>query len=407
MARFCMITTFYPPYSFGGDGVFVEELSRGLAEKGHEVDVIHCIDSYRILSANEVVAPPSPPGVTVHGLRSFAGPLSPLATHQAGTPLFKSNELRRLLASKPFDVLHFHNVSLVGGPGVLGYGEGPALRVYTLHEHWLLCPMHTLFRDNREPCTEKHCIRCSLHYGRPPQWWRYGRLLERSVALVDRFFAPTESVRRIHLASGLPMKISVLGNFHRPLTVAGDDGAPEKPYFLYAGRLEKLKGVHTLIEAFRAYGDADLLIAGEGSESASLKVMAQGCKRIRFLGQVSRERLSGLMAKALAIVVPSIGQEVFPLVVLEAFAVSTPVVARAVGSLEEIVSSSGGGLLFHGPEELIAALRRLQLDEPYRRALGQRGYDAWRANWTLEVHLERYMSLLEELRSGGTRVNAS
>ena len=264
-----MVTTFYPPYSFGGDGIFVEELSRGLAEKGHEVDVIHCIDSYRVLSpGNEVAAPaPPPPGVTVHGLRSFAGGLSPLATHQTGEPLFKSRRLRRLLASKPFDVIHFHNVSLVGGPAVLGYGESATLKVYTLHEHWLLCPMHTLFRDNREPCPEKRCIKCSLHYGRPPQWWRYGRLLERNVALVDRFLAPTEFVRQTHLASGLPMKISVLGHFHRPVPAARDDGAQERPFFLYAGRLEKLKGVHTLIEAFRLYGEADLLIAGEGSEA--------------------------------------------------------------------------------------------------------------------------------------------
>src|SRR6202043_2357264 len=50
MLRFCMVTTFYPPYSFGGDAIFVEALSRGLAEQGHEVDVIHCLDSYRALA---------------------------------------------------------------------------------------------------------------------------------------------------------------------------------------------------------------------------------------------------------------------------------------------------------------------------------------------------------------------
>jgi len=46
--RFCMITTFYPPYNLGGDGIFVQRLSNALARRGHTVDVIHCIDAYRL-----------------------------------------------------------------------------------------------------------------------------------------------------------------------------------------------------------------------------------------------------------------------------------------------------------------------------------------------------------------------
>jgi hypothetical protein len=48
--RFCMITTFYPPYNFGGDGVFVQRLSNELARRNHQVEVIHCIDTYRLLA---------------------------------------------------------------------------------------------------------------------------------------------------------------------------------------------------------------------------------------------------------------------------------------------------------------------------------------------------------------------
>ena len=43
-----MITTFYPPYNFGGDGVFVQRLSNELARRGHLVEVIHCTDAYRL-----------------------------------------------------------------------------------------------------------------------------------------------------------------------------------------------------------------------------------------------------------------------------------------------------------------------------------------------------------------------
>jgi len=48
--RFCMITTFYPPYAMGGDATYVYNLSRALTQRGHSVDVIHSVDSYRTLS---------------------------------------------------------------------------------------------------------------------------------------------------------------------------------------------------------------------------------------------------------------------------------------------------------------------------------------------------------------------
>ena len=51
--RFCMITTFYPPYNFGGDGIFVHRLSNELARRGHHVEVIHCIDAYHLLARQE------------------------------------------------------------------------------------------------------------------------------------------------------------------------------------------------------------------------------------------------------------------------------------------------------------------------------------------------------------------
>jgi hypothetical protein len=45
-----MITTFYPPYNFGGDGIFAYRLSNELAVQGHQVDVIHCKDAYTLLA---------------------------------------------------------------------------------------------------------------------------------------------------------------------------------------------------------------------------------------------------------------------------------------------------------------------------------------------------------------------
>src|SRR5215207_8082210 len=108
-----MVTTFYPPYSFGGDGVYVSRLSDALARRGHSVDVVHCEDAYYSAGGREPLAPvPHHENITVHRLKSRFGVLSPLVTQQVGVPGLKARALRRVFESGAFDVTHFHNVSL-------------------------------------------------------------------------------------------------------------------------------------------------------------------------------------------------------------------------------------------------------------------------------------------------------
>jgi len=126
-----MITTFYPPYNFGGDGIFVHRLANELAQRGHHVEVIHCRDAYRLLARQEPATPYADhPNVTVHGLESPWGILSPLATQQTGLSLFKAARIQEILRTG-FDVLHYHNISLLG-PKVLTYGQG--IKLYTFQQ---------------------------------------------------------------------------------------------------------------------------------------------------------------------------------------------------------------------------------------------------------------------------------
>src|SRR5215471_4541800 len=114
--RVAMLTTFYPPLSFGGDAQYVRRLAHGLASRGVEVEVIFDADAWRVLSdATPGAALSEPPGVTVHRLRSVWPLASTLLTHQLGQPVVQAGNLRRILA-KGFDVIHYHNVSLLGGP---------------------------------------------------------------------------------------------------------------------------------------------------------------------------------------------------------------------------------------------------------------------------------------------------
>lgn len=399
--NFCMITTFYPPYSFGGDATYVYHFANALARRGHWVDVIHCADAYRVLRRMEPEADyPNHPNVTVHTLRSPVGRLSPLATQQTGLPLFKAKKIRAILASKRFDVIHFHNVSLVGGPGILRYGAG--IKLYTTHEYWLVCPMHVLWKHNREVCTKPSCIRCSLVYKRPPQWWRYTGLLERALEHVDAFIAPSRFTLAKHQEMGLQIPMVRIPNFlPQPpdalREAAPVDGRPARPYFLFVGRLEKLKGLHTVLPVFRRYPYADLLVAGEGTYGDTLRQLARDLPQVKFLGRVTHDQLPQFYRRAIAVVVPSIGYEVFGIVILEAFAERTPVITYDLGGTAEVVRESCGGIIYRTETELLRAMETLRNDAELRRHLGQQGYAAYLQHWSEEAHLRQYFSLLAEV----------
>ncbi|MBN1314236.1 MAG: glycosyltransferase family 4 protein [Anaerolineales bacterium] len=391
---FCMVTTFYPPYNFGGDGIFVKQLSNELAARGHRVDVIHCVNSYRLLAGRMPESNYNDhPNVTVHGLKSLFGALSPLLTQQTGRPVFKSADLKRIL-NRDFDVIHYHNISLVGGPKVIEYGKG--IKLYTTHEYWLVCPTHVLFRFNRAACTRRNCITCSLIYRRPPQWWRYTTLLQTAIQQVDAFISPSKFGIEKHRELGFDVPFRYIPNFV-PAPPQADGLEVEKPYVLFVGRLERIKGLQSVIPVFCRSLGVQLWIAGQGSYESHLKRLAGGSKNIRFLGHLSGGRLQALYRQAVAVVVPSLAYEMGPLVIPEAFQQRTPVIARQMGGLPEIVRESGGGIVYQDEEELAAAVKHLLVDKTFRNLLGQRGYSAFQQTWSAEAHLIRYFSLIREL----------
>jgi len=396
---FCMVTTFYPPYHFGGDAMYVYRLTNALARRGNRVTVVHNVDAYRLLGGRAAGAQyPHEPGVTVHRLDSAVGSLPALVTYLTGRPGLYASRLDAVFR-EPFDVVHFHNVSLAGGPGVLSHGTGTKL--YTLNEHWLVCPMHVLWKNNREPCVEPTCLRCTLAFRRPPQLWRYTSLLERQVEHVDLFLSPSRFTRDAHRERGFTRPIRVLPYFlpetdAAPASRERPEQARDRPYFLFVGRLERLKGVGPLIERFRRYPHADLLIAGDGTLGEELRRQAHGVGNVRFLDRVHPHDLRALYQHALAVIVPSIGYEVFGIVTLEAFAQGTPAIVHDLGALPEPVLESGGGYVYRTADELLEAMEALRNDQALRDELGERGRRAWLERWSEEPHLQGYFAAIEE-----------
>lgn len=397
-----MVTTFYPPYHFGGDAMYVYRLSNELARRGHRVTVVHSADAHRIVGgARPEETFPNEPGVDVR--TADFGPVAPLATYLSGRPTLNRRLLDDVFREDGFDVVHFHNVSLIGGPGVLSYGSG--VKLYTMHEHWLVCPMHVLWKFNREPCRAPSCLRCTLIFRRPPQLWRYTGLLDRQLRHIDRFLSPSRFTLEAHRERGFTRPIRHLPYFLSTREAAAAQQPPprERPYFLFVGRLVRLKGVETLIERFQAYDDADLVIAGDGQHAPALRQAAAETSNIHFLGRVHPSELPRLYAGAVALLVPSVGYEVFPFVILESFAQSTPVIVNDLGGLTELVAESGAGYVYRTRDELLDAMRELQRDPARRLELGRNGREAWHRLWSEDPHLDGYFAAIEEAKERSRR----
>lgn len=399
--NFLHLTTFYPPYSFGGDAMYLYRLCHALGEAGHRVDVAHCVDAYHLLHpAEPEIEFAAHPNVTTHGLRSGYGWLSPLLTQQTGRPWLKQRRLREILASHAYDVVHYHNISLLG-PRVLAMepSRGRAVKLYTTHEHWLICPTHVLWKYNRRPCEKADCLRCTLMARRPPQLWRYTGMLERAGRHVDRFVSPSRFTARMHAERGFPYPVGHLPYFTDRADGDWREPGPrpqERPYFLFVGRLEAIKGLQTLIEVWDRGPDADLLVAGTGTYEAELRTQAAGNPRIKFLGAVPQRELGALYVHARAVLVPSLTYETFGIIIIESFARKTPVIVRDLGALPEVVEESGGGFVYRDHDQLLMSLRRLAAEDSWRDDLGEKGYRAFLQNWTREAHLELYFNLLRQ-----------
>jgi glycosyltransferase involved in cell wall biosynthesis len=386
-----MLTTFYPPFHFGGDAVYVQLLARLLAEAGHRVTVVHCVDSFDLLGGSPVEAAPEHPGVRVVPIRTRVGRLSPIVTYVTGSPGPKLPILRRVLVDERPDVVHLHNSSLIG-PGAASLGE--ATRLQTLHEHWLVCPTHVLWRDNREVCPEPRCARCLLAYRRPPQPWRATGARARYVEAIDLFLAPSRFVVEEHRRRGLELDAVVLPYAARHN--AEPAAVRQRPYVLFAGRLEPMKGVDDLLDAAAAYRDVDVVVAGDGSAADDLRRRGASLPHVRFLGHLRAAELAPLLRGALATVIPSRVQEVGPVVAVESLAAGTPIVGRRRGGVTEVVEESGAGLLFDDAAGLARALERVHREEPLRRELADRAVAAWRARHSPDVHLHAYLAAVDD-----------
>lgn len=257
------------------------------------------------------------------------------------------------------DVIHVHNTFPLISPSLYWSAFRKKIPVVqTLHNFRILCPQAMLLRDGRvcEDCVGKipwraitrKCYRASA----AKSALLSGMLIAHDTLgtyrqKITRYIVLSDFCRQKFIEGGLPaQRLRVKPNF--TVTDSAPTGRPRSGG-LYIGRLAPEKGIQVLIQALAllpalslaASSQIRMLAAGSGPLEAEVSA-AFGSN---YLGYLDRGQVSQRTAQACYVVVPSTCYEAFGMVVVEAFASGTPVIASRHGSLAELVQDGVTGML--------------------------------------------------------------
>tara|TARA_R100000935_G_scaffold56146_1_gene87168 strand:- start:2293 stop:3486 length:1194 start_codon:yes stop_codon:yes gene_type:complete len=266
--------------------------------------------------------------------------------------------IRALIDAKgPFDIAHLHiYYGRLTASILKPLKERGIPIVQSLHEYKLACPVYTLERGGAicEDCVQGSTLNClrqrckdgSLIKSAVVLAEYHTSRLQGDVQLIDRFICVSDFQRQILERAGIPKeKMTTLHNFVDPALLTPNYPTQQKDYMLYFGRIEKLKGILTLVKAAIKSG-THLLIAGTGSWSGALEALITNTPYVEYLGFVSGAPLRKLVSEARAVVVPSEWYENCPMTVIEAKAVGTPVIGARIGGIPELIRDGIDGYLF-------------------------------------------------------------
>lgn len=344
----------------GGEDVVVRNEKRLLEEHGHQVFTYYRTN--KELAERGKLSKLLLPFTAVFSLRTY-------------------REVKKLIKANQIDIVHVHNTLTMVSPSVFYAAfKCKVPVVQTLHNFRMLCPAGSFFRDNVicEECV-KHGMRCAIKH----KCYRNSKLqtfvsaailqIHRLVGTYRRvnFICLTEFNRKKLLESldGKrqivdPKRVYIKPNFTFAEEVVPSDTQPDEEYFLFAGRVEALKGIDIAIKAFENLPDKKLYIAGTGPMMDEMQtyVKEHGLTNVKFLGYLQKEEMSEKFYHAKAVIMTSQCYEAFAMTIAEAYSYGVPVIAGRVGNMDGMVKNGVTGVKFtyDSAEDLAAKVREFE-----------------------------------------------
>lgn len=314
-------------------------------------------------------------------------------------------EVKRMIQENKIDVVHVHNTLNLISPSV--YYAAWACRkpvVQTVHNFRLLCPGAIFLRDGKvcEQCV-KDGLRCAVRYG----CYRNSKLqsfMSAAILKLHRFLGTYSRLFYICLTDFNKEKLLLLNQhgktyirkeriFVKPnfVQLPFMEAVQKKEQYLYVGRLEKLKGIWVLLEAWKELPDRKLLVCGSGPEESEIRAYLRkhDINGAELKGQLPHEEILRLLAESKALILPTTCYEGQPMVILESYAAGTPVIASDIGNAGNMVIPGVTGLRFSCGDAKALKEAVIQMEE-------KRGWDT-RSLYEKKYTPERNYELLLEI----------
>jgi glycosyltransferase involved in cell wall biosynthesis len=287
--------------------------------------------------------------------------------------------LTTLIKLHKIDIVHIHNFWPLISPSIFFLLNRLGIPyIQTIHNYRYIVPDATLLKEDVDCSSfaltlQKRSLRCyqnslplTLLYTAIGQFVRHSKVIAHGCGRLQLLNKLSYEVHRHFFPAH---KLLVRGNFLPALQANQFNTHLQRTHLLYLGRLSSEKGILTLIAAYKLSGiTLPLLIAGSGPLIGEVKNAAQEYPGISFAGFVQGEEKNALLSSALALILPSEWQEVFPISLLEANFAATPVLGARIGGIGDLVVENHTGLLFEsGSVQGLAA--KLQWCEHNQAAL--------------------------------------
>lgn len=413
--RVLLQNSLFHPNMVGGAEQSTLLLARELSRRGHEVDVVSTTGSRgkgeptlasRIFDGISGLVYEATPGGTLSLIsKDEASPPGLLSKAWHHVSMLRVPRWREHIATlcRDGDYDVFHTNTIVGQSGLIwGAARRAGVRVlHTLRDYQLLCPRTTLLRSSGVECVSAPIPCKILRAAQKPL-----------TGEVDIVTAPSRFVLDRHLNEGhFPnARAEVVANASDPPVTPRPERAGDSLRLVYLGQLDEHKGVALLMEVLEPLFERGelphlrLALAGDGPMRSKVEAFAARYPaRVRYAGFVAGEEKDALLRGADALILPSVWNDNFPRVMLDAFRWALPVLGSRRGGIPEVVEDGHTGYLFE-PEaqSLLDVLERVAADPASLLPLGQAAHEE-SARYGVDAQVDRFLELYEELSSDRSR----
>lgn len=425
-------------FSIERPGTGTEKIKVPQTKVPQTVLIIH--NEYRIAGGEDTVAANEEKLLAEHGHRvivykrsnkeldNYTGIKKLLLPFTSVFSLRSYREVKKLIEDNYVDVVHVHNTLTLVSPSVY-YA---AFRcnvpvVQTMHNFRLLCPGGSFFMEdegNGHICEQ--CVSKGLSCAVRNSCYRHSKaqtIVSAAVLKIHRMLGTYKKINFICLTEFNRYKLLMLNNGRKKIInparvyvkpnftydlaetmgkLSDTHGSISGRYYVYVGRLEKLKGTELLVDAFAKLPDRKLVIMGNGPLEETLKkrIADNGYKNIVMAGRVTGEDYVKFLGGAQAVISSSQCYETFGMSIAESYSLSVPAIAGDIGNIGDIVKEGVTGIHFQydSPDALIGAVKRFETMNRDELAANARRY--YEDNLTPQSNYERLKEIYDDICTG-------